>query len=117
MSTQAKIYCTTTLIGVGAILCVLAGRSLTGHGEVPATSISDSQDSPSEKPVSPYMTHQPTILRADAAWARPGEDPPQAARGPSSFHDYVRDDETPTLRDASPADFLPIPSLDVPERQ
>lgn len=117
MARRTKIYYSTTLLGVGAILAALAGRHLVGLSEAPVTSIRTTEDTPVAKPASPYLTHQPTILKADAALAPPVDEQPKPEPIPSEFRDYVTDDETSTLREASSADFLPIPSLDSPERR
>jgi hypothetical protein len=117
MARRTNIYYSATLVGVAVILCVLAVRCLTGPGEVPATSIPNTKDSPTEKPASPYLTHRPTILKADAALAPPVDDQPQSSPAPSGFRGHITDDDSPSLREASPAEFLPIPSLDAPERQ
>lgn len=117
MRRRTKIYSVMTLVSVGAILAGLALRHVASPGQPPATSISNGEDSAAENPESPALTHQPTILKADAALAPPVGEPPEASRAPSNFRGYVTDENTPTLREASPTDFLPIPSLDAPERQ
>lgn len=116
MSRRTKTYL-AILAGMAVILPLAAVKYLGGHGDVPATSISESEKSPSDKPASPYMTHRPTILKADADLAPPVDDPSQISPAQSEFHGYVTDDDGSTLREASPTDFLPIPSLDAPERQ
>ncbi len=117
MPKRTRIYYSATLMGVGAILAVLAGRHLLGHGEAPATSIQTTEDTPHDKPDSSYLTHQPTILQADPALAPPVHDESQPSPTPSGLRDHADDDEGSTLREASSADFLPIPSLDSPERR
>lgn len=116
MSRRTKTY-SAILLGMVVILPVAAIKYLAAPRDVPAASIPDGQDLPNEEPVSPYLTHQPTILKADAALAPPVDDPPQASPATTGFRDYVTDDDTSTLREASQGDFLPIPSLDAPERR
>ncbi|MBC8868950.1 MAG: hypothetical protein H8E44_06005 [Planctomycetes bacterium] len=116
MSSRTKIY-SAFLVGMAVILPVLAVKYLAAPRDVPATSIPDAQDAPSEKPASPYVTHQPTILKADAALAPPVDESPAVSPAPTVFRDYITDDDKSTLREASSADFLPIPSLDAPERR
>ena len=117
MSRRTKFHYSTALLVVAVILSVLSVKCFTGPGEVPATSIRNGEDSPTEKPASPYLTHRPTILKADAALAPPVDNQPQSSPAPSGFPGYVTDDDSPSVRKASDADFLPIPSLDAPERQ
>jgi len=102
---------------MAAVLPLTAVKYLAGHGDVPAMSISDGQDSPDEHPVSPHLTHQPTILKADTALAPPIDESPRVSPAPSTFRGHLTDDRNTTSRKAPPVDFLPIPSLDAPERR
>jgi len=97
---------------MAVILAVLAVKWFAGPGELPATSISDQPESRGGGPAASSLTHQPTILKAEATHAPPVEN--QLASPPThpGYQAYISDENPSTWCDASSAGFLPLPSDD-----
>jgi hypothetical protein len=111
MSTETKFH-SAAIASMAVILAVLAFRWFVGPGDVPATSVSDQRDSRDDGTAASNLTHQPTIVRAEAKLAPPIEK--QLASPPThpDFKAYISDEDLSTWCDASSAGFLPLPSLD-----
>lgn len=111
MSSQTKFH-SAAIVSVTIVLTVFAVKWFGDPGEAPATSISSQHDERNGRSDESSLTHQPTILRAQATHVAPVEEPPTPPPTNPGFKAYVGDEGSSTWCDASSATFLPLPSDD-----
>jgi hypothetical protein len=109
MSRETKFH-SAAIASMAVVLAVLAVKWFVGAGEVPATSISDQRESRGGGPAASNVTHQPTILKAQATHAPPVEKKPAPPPTQPGFQAYISDENSSTWCEASSAGFLPLPS-------